>query len=154
MSDPSRARAAMGECGTYGVKGRGDGVPACDNIRPFVTPTVQLARGRQLRREQTDAERRLWSRLRRKGLCGLKVRRQQPIGPYIVDFYVATAKLVIELDGAQHGEPDAVGYDRARDESLEGLGLRVLRIDNHHALHHTDEVLLMLAELVSDGPSP
>ena len=83
-----------------------------------------------MRANATDAERVLWSLLRGKQLAGLRFRRQQVIGPYIVDFYCSTAKLIVELDGDQHREPDAVVYDEARTRWLEINGYRVLRIAN------------------------
>lgn len=84
----------------------------------------------QLRRETTEAEQKLWSLLRRKQVHGLRFRRQQPIGPYIADFYCSAAKLVIELDGGQHGEKLHRMYDEARTRWLESEGINVLRIAN------------------------
>jgi very-short-patch-repair endonuclease len=73
---------------------------------------------RRLRREQTSVERKLWFALRSRRLNGFKFRRQQPIGPYIVDFVSFEARLVIELDGDQHGSTAAVAYDAARTAAL------------------------------------
>ena len=82
----------------------------------------------RLRREMTPQERHLWYDFLRN--CPAQFRRQKQFGPYIVDFYCAEAKLVIELDGAQHYEEDAVAADRKRDETLANLGLQVLRYSN------------------------
>ena len=82
---------------------------------------------RRLRENATDAERILWSLLRRKQLAHVRFRRQQPIGPYIVDFYCSIAKLVVELDGSQHFEDKAIAYDEARTRWLKENGYRVLR---------------------------
>src|SRR5260221_9844620 len=71
--------------------------------------TVPLAR--KLRLTPTDAEIRLWSRLRRKQLKGFRFRRQHPFGPYVVDFFCAEAKLIVEVDGGQHADE---GEARAR----------------------------------------
>ncbi|MBN2240956.1 MAG: endonuclease domain-containing protein [Dehalococcoidales bacterium] len=71
---------------------------------------------RNLRRNQTDAERKLWSRLRRSQLNGVKFRRQQPIEKYIVDFISFEKKLIIEIDGGQHAEPTNNENDRIRTE--------------------------------------
>lgn len=82
---------------------------------------------RQLRKNMTPPEVVLWSHLKGKGM-GVKFRRQHSIGKYIVDFFCADKRLVIEVDGDQHGEPQQRSYDKARDKYLEQCGLRVLRI--------------------------
>ncbi len=97
-------------------------------------------RARSLRRNGTDAEPRLWSRLRGRQLAGARFRRQQPIGAYIVDFYGAEANLVIEVDGGQHGDE---GPTRTR--WLEAQGYRVVRFWNNDVLAHTDGVLELIA---------
>jgi very-short-patch-repair endonuclease len=78
---------------------------------------------RGLRRRQTDAERRLWARLRDRRLLGAKFVRQEPIGPYVVDFCCRELKLIVELDGGQHAL--CVAYDAGRTDFLEQLGYRV-----------------------------
>jgi very-short-patch-repair endonuclease len=75
-----------------------------------------LTFARHLRSAQTDAETLLWSRLRAHRLMGLKFRRQQPVGPYVVDFYCPEKKLIVELDGGQHLEQ--AKYDASRDAWL------------------------------------
>ena len=85
---------------------------------------------RALRSEMTGAEHTLWSYLRRKQIGGLRFRRQQPIGPYIVDFYCPAASLIVELDGGQHTEQARRLYDDARTQWLESEGYHVLRIAN------------------------
>ncbi|RMD62547.1 endonuclease domain-containing protein, partial [Candidatus Parcubacteria bacterium] len=82
---------------------------------------------RQLRKNMTDAERLLWSRIRRKQLGGYQFYRQRAIGEYIVDFYCPRAKLVIEVDGGQHYTNEGKARDRERDRFLRGLVLNVLR---------------------------
>ena len=89
---------------------------------------------KSLRGNPTDAERKLWHFLRGKQLAGLRFRRQQPIGPYVADFFCPAAKLVVELDGEQHGTDINVAYDAARTKWLEERGYRVLRIPNHEVL--------------------
>ena len=96
---------------------------------------------RDLRQQMTDAERFLWSRLRRRFL-GAKFRRQVPLGPYIVDFACMRSKLVIEVDGGQHLENLA---DAARDRWLAENGFRVLRFWNHEVLQNLDGVLERIA---------
>jgi very-short-patch-repair endonuclease len=94
---------------------------------------------RQLRKDPTDAEARLWRHLRCGQLGGLHFRRQAVIGPYVVDFLCARAKLVIELDGGQHVE--RAGYDAVRTAHMHAVGYCVLRFWNHDVLLHTDDVL-------------
>ena len=78
----------------------------------------------QLRGNMTDAERRLWAKIRMKQLKGYQFYRQKPIGDYIVDFFCPRAKLVIEVDGSQHSSDGMTEYDRIRGEYLSSLGLR------------------------------
>ena len=91
-----------------------------------------------LRVHATDAERIFWALLRGGRLAGLRFRRQQPIGPYIVDFFCPSAKLIIELDGGQHGRDEAVVYDEGRTRFLEARGYRVLRFWNHEVVANGD----------------
>src|SRR6185295_703507 len=86
---------------------------------------------RKLRTEATETARKLWALLRNGSFGGVRFRRQQPIGPYIVDFYCASAKLVVELDGGQHSETDTLEYDAARTQFLNNLGYQVIRFTNH-----------------------
>ncbi|MDO5091357.1 MAG: endonuclease domain-containing protein [Cardiobacteriaceae bacterium] len=101
-------------------------------------PTSQ-AFARQLRKNMTDAERHLWRRLRGKQLHGIKFRRQQSIGEYIVDFVSLEHALVIELDGGQHAVQQH--YDAARSAFLQAQGYHVLRFWNHDVLQQTEAVL-------------
>ena len=103
-------------------------------------------RARALRSNMTDAERKLWSKVRRKQLLGLQFYRQKPIHQYIVDFYCPKAQLVVEVDGGQHWQPDHAEQDRERDAVLEQIGLKVLRFSNHEVLNHLDKVLAVLHE--------
>jgi very-short-patch-repair endonuclease len=96
-------------------------------------------RARALRRAATAAERRLWSHLHGRRLEGAKFRRQQPLGPYIVDFFSEEAGLVIEADGAPHFPPPRAQL--ARDAFLRAAGLMVLRFENNDILHDTECVL-------------
>jgi len=82
----------------------------------------------KLRREMTPQERHLWYDFLK--TCPVQFRRQRQFGPYIVDFYCATAHLVIELDGSQHFEEDGMASDRERDDYLAALGIQVLRYSN------------------------
>ncbi|MDR6989970.1 DUF559 domain-containing protein [Luteimonas sp. 3794] len=110
---------------------------------------AKLQFARQLRRESTDAERLLWFHLRDRRL-GVKFRRQQPVGPFIVDFLSVEARLIVELDGSQHDE----GIDASRTCFLERRGYRVLRFWNHDALVRTESVLEVILASVALTPTP
>ena len=86
---------------------------------------------KSLRRNQTDVERKLWYLLRDRRFGGFKFRRQQPIGPYVVDFVCFDKRLIVELDGSQHGGDEAMIYDARRTAFLESQGFRVVRFWNH-----------------------
>jgi len=90
-------------------------------------------------------ERKLWRSLRKNQLCGLRFRRQHPIPPYIVDFYCHSYRLVVELDGAHHGEPRAVAHDQVRTAALEAQGYCVLRFTNRQVIDDTEGVLVAIA---------
>ena len=103
---------------------------------------------RQLRREQTDAEKLLCYCLRGRQLCGLKFRRQYPIGHYILDFYCYEYKLYIELDGGQHYESAGIQHDEQRQVFLTSHGIHTLRFSNRDVLEHLEAVLLQIAEAI------
>jgi|SRR4051812_14848341 very-short-patch-repair endonuclease len=110
-----------------------------------------------LRANTTDAERILWSLLRGKQLAALRFRRQQPIGPYIVDFFCPSAKLIVELDGSQHGSDKAVVYDEGRSRFLESKGYRVLRFWNTEVMKDRDfvaEVIYRVGNAPDPSPKP
>jgi len=86
-----------------------------------------MERAKQLRKNFTDAERALWRVLRSRQLAGYKFRRQQPLGPYIVDFVCFEARLVVEIDGGQHGEEEQLAHDSKRTAWLQNENFRVLR---------------------------
>jgi very-short-patch-repair endonuclease len=96
-------------------------------------------RARELRKEQTDAEALLWSRLRNRQLSGLKFRRQRPIANYIADFACLEIGLVVELDGGQHAEQ--IAYDERREHEMRSEGFQTLRFWNHEVLNETDAVM-------------
>jgi very-short-patch-repair endonuclease len=108
-------------------------------------------KARNLRRQQTDVETRLWMRLRDRQLCGAKFRRQHPLGPYIVDFCCPDRGLIVELDGGQHAEQ--ASSDQVRTDFLEADGYRVVRFWNHDVLDQMDAILEEIVRLLSD-PHP
>ena len=87
-----------------------------------------LKNARALRKEMTPQELRLWYRFLR--TYPVKIYKQRIIGEYIVDFYCHSAKLVIEIDGSQHYDPQCIAYDKERTAFLESLGLKVIRFSN------------------------
>jgi very-short-patch-repair endonuclease len=89
-----------------------------------------LARRRALRRNSTDAEVILWRHLRGRRFSRWKFRRQHPCGPYILDFYCASQRLAVELDGGQHFNPTAEAYDERRAAFLRRRRITVLRFPN------------------------
>jgi len=99
----------------------------------------QIGQARQLRRDATDAETRLWARLRSRQLDGAKFVRQHPIGSYVADFCCRSAKLVIELDGGQHAGNPA---DEARTRLIEASGYTVIRFWNSNVFENLEGVLL------------
>src|SRR5207302_5472613 len=94
---------------------------------------------RRLRHKQTDAERLLWFRLRDRRMAGWKFKRQVPIDRFIVDFFCADAKLILEIDGGQHDEQRARDADRTA--VLESMGYLVLRFWNNDLIRNIDSVL-------------
>ncbi|MFN3462070.1 MAG: endonuclease domain-containing protein, partial [Oceanibaculum sp.] len=97
----------------------------------------------------TEAEKALWKLLRDRQVNGCKFRRQQPIGPYVVDFVAFAQKLVVELDGGQHAVD--VKRDAVRTNYLQQCGFRVLRFWNHEALSNPQGVLQRLQQTLSPG---
>lgn len=96
---------------------------------------------RRLRKEMTEAERVLWSRIRGKQLKGLQVYRQKPIGRFVVDFYCPKAKLVIELDGGQHYTEGLQAKDKTRDGCMMIQGLKTLRFSDKEVFENLTGVL-------------
>ena len=99
------------------------------------------SRARDLRKNMTDAERMLWSKLTRKQLSGFQFYRQRIIGNFIVDFYCPRVRLVIEVDGGQHYHGKVKTNDKIRDELLTNMGLKVLRFSDGDVLKEIDGVL-------------
>ena len=108
---------------------------------------IQTAR--RLRRDMTDVEKAMWRLLRSRQLDGFKFRRQQPIGPYIVDFVCFSHRLVVEIDGGQHGTETGIAADEVRSRFLEGEGFRVLRFWNNEVAVNAEGV----CERIREGAS-
>ena len=101
---------------------------------------------RELRQQHTNAERALWMKLRNRELEGVKFRRQQPIGPYIVDFVSLQRRLIIEIDGGQHNEEREKERDEERTMSLEERGYRIMRFWNNEVMTNPEGVLERIRE--------
>lgn len=95
----------------------------------FNNPSSLESVRKNLRRNSTDSEKFLWSKVKQSQL-GFKFRRQHGIGPYILDFYCPRKKLAIELDGSQHNSPEGRQYDQERTEYLNSIGIKILRFWN------------------------
>jgi very-short-patch-repair endonuclease len=110
---------------------------------------VILAHAREMRQPQTPAEAALWRALRNRQ-TGFKFRRQHPISRFIIDFYCAKAKLLIEIEGESHIEPDQEEYDRARTEYLETLGYKVIRFTNNDVRYNIHAVVGEILRIVEN----
>ena len=112
--------------------------------RRWRTSAEMQQRAREFRKAPTRAEAILWERLRNRRLNGLKFRRQHPIGPYIVDFYCAQHRLIVEIDGPVHRLQ--AEHDRLRAEELERRGYRILRVTNEEVERDIEGVLKKIAK--------
>ncbi len=110
--------------------------------KPFYLLELQ----RQSRKNPTPAEAVLWRALRGSRLEGLRFLRQKAFGRYVVDFYCAEARLVVELDGSVHDTPEARTYDAQRTAELEARGLKVVRFRNEEVLSDLPRVLEMVRQ--------
>jgi very-short-patch-repair endonuclease len=102
----------------------------------------------ELRKNMTDAERLLWSRLRRKQLNNFQFYRQRIIGDYIVDFYCPRSKLIIEVDGGQHYQDEQNRRDKVRDDYMKNLGMKILRVSDREVLQNLHGVVERIYEIL------
>ncbi|MEZ0472715.1 endonuclease domain-containing protein [Luteimonas salinilitoris] len=117
-------------------------LPYARHLKPYA---------RRLRSAMTDAEQRLWHRVRRRQIAGVQFYRQKPLGPYIVDFHAPAARLVVEIDGGQHFAADGLRADAERDAALTRMGLQVLRFDDRQVLRETDAVVEEIWRAIDGG---
>ena len=131
------------------IKGR-----VMKKIRKIPQYLVKLCR--EFRRNPTVTEAFIWSCLRNRQLHGYKFRRQRPIGRYIVDFYCAELRLVIEVDGAVHQEKDQMEYDTIRQEEIEIRGYKVIRISTSEIRRNPSNALSKIIDAIENPefPSP
>jgi very-short-patch-repair endonuclease len=129
-------------------------MPRLNHMQP--SSPLTYARAKHMRRQPTEAERRLWGALRNRTLGGLKFYRQVPIGPYIVDFINHELGVVIEVDGPSHA--DDVAHDERRTAYLCLLGLLVHRVENGELFRDLDAALggifAVVTERAAKGPHP
>jgi very-short-patch-repair endonuclease len=145
--NPSSDSLSLKGRGT-GAKRQGEGLSTRGT-----TPKILLNHARNMRKDPTDAEAKLWSQLRASRLQGLKVRRQVAFsGNYIADFVCPSAKLVVELDGSQHVDQKA--YDERRRKYFEDQGYRVLRFWNNDVLGNMNAVLEAILAAAHTAPLP
>lgn len=126
-----------------------------DSPRIEIPPSLRrrmIEVARDFRKEPTKSEAILWKALRGKGLDGVKFRRQQPVGPFVVDFYNSDYRLVIEVDGPVHGLQQEA--DRARQEILELLGLKVLRLKSEMIENNLPAALEIIHAAINAARTP
>ena len=116
--------------------------------------TLPIALAKQLRKRQTEAEALLWSKIRNRQLMGLKFRRQQSIGDYIIDFACMDKNLLIEIDGGQHNTDENGRKDLLRTIWLEKKGYLVLRFWNNDILENIDGVVEKILEEIKPKSPP
>ena len=111
-------------------------------------------RARELRYSEPPAEKFLWTLLRAKKLNGVKFRRQEPLGQYVVDFVSFKKKLIIEIDGGQHSAEKNKEYDEMRTKWLQSQGFRVIRFWNNDISSNIDGVVTRIKEALEGYPLP
>ena len=116
------------------------------------TSPTKLARAREFRKAPAEAEARTWALLRNRGILNLKFRRQQIVDGFIVHFFCAKHRLILEVDGEVHNLPDQASYDAQRDEHLKAAGFRILRIPNHATTRKS--LTSVVGELLKPSLSP
>ena len=127
-------------------RGQGEGRYRTMEPRHRIHPILRQF-ARDLRQPQTSAEAMLWRHLRNRNL-GYKSRRQHPLEVFIIDFYCAEAKLLIEIDGESHFRKGQKEYDKARTEYLESLGYEVIRFTNNDIRYDINSVVTGIMEKV------
>jgi len=115
---------------------------------------MSVERARELRRQLTDAEKKLWTYLRTLKPGGFHFRKQAPLGPFIVDFCCHKAKLIIEVDGGQHGLPEGQAADVERTKWLKSQGYRVVRYWNNDVLSNLEGIAVSITALLPPTPTP
>ena len=115
----------------------------------FNLTKMKTVRARQLRRNSTDVEMKVWQKLRNRQL-GVDFRRQHPVDNYVLDFYAPAIRLAVELDGGQHAETATVAHDTSRTRWLENRGVTILRFWNSDVVQNISGVLEVIAAKVAE----
>jgi len=113
-----------------------------------------INRAKELRKQQTDAEKVLWNALRSHQFSGFKFRRQHPVKWFIADFYCHEVKLIIEVDGGIHATPDQSAYDVGRTAEIEEMGISLIRFTNEEILTNLEFVLKQIDKMIQLPTSP
>ena len=121
------------------------GYPIYSDSDPLI---LKLAR--ENRKNLTPAERKLWEFLRKRNILGMKFRRQHPVSRFIADFYCHQAKLIIEVDGGYHNDPEQEEYDKGRQNELENIGLMTIRFRNDEIEMDIKDVVERIKCVVQD----
>jgi very-short-patch-repair endonuclease len=114
------------------------------NSKFLYNPKTLKDRRRELRKNQTPAEQKLWTLISKDKISGLRFLRQYGVGPYILDFYCAKIRLAIEIDGEIHNKEERKIYDKDREEYLKTLSIEIVRFWNNDVLNNTNKVLIEL----------
>ena len=125
-------------------------------MRDCYTPGMaDIEHARQLRKQETWAEKLMWRWLRDRQFSGYKFRRQHPVGKYILDFFCEEARLNVELDGSQHGFPDQRKHDVEREKFLQSYSIKTLRFWNSHLRRNAQSIRdTIFRELQARAPHP
>ena len=111
-------------------------------------------RRRDLRKDLTEGEKKLWTKIRRRQVMGYKFQRQYGVGPYILDFYCPVIRFGIELDGGQHAEKSKIEYDEKREKYLKKFNSTLLRFWNDEVLKNIEGVLLKIIKTITPPNLP
>ena len=128
---------------------RTDAEPRLD-VRPEIRQRTRDA-ARKLRTTETNAEQILWNSLRARRLRGRKFRRQQPMGPFVLDFFCAEERLAVEVDGGIHADPSQAELDIEREKVIRSLGIRVIRLTNETVLRDLPRAVQTIAAAFKKG---
>ena len=120
-------------------------MPDPKSLRQRIVPTAQSrTRAKELRRQLTPPEKKLWAAIKSKKLNNLHFRTQHPLGSFIADFYCHAPRLVVEIDGNQH-QGDQLNHDKHRDQWMQAQGLTVLRFHARDVFNNLQSVLDTIA---------
>lgn len=120
----------------------------------FYNHKSQTPKRQALRKNIPEPEKRLWQKLRKEQLIGIKFRRQYSVGPYVIDFYSPKTRLGIEIDGDSHFWGDTPAYDKERQIYIEANGIKLIRFTNREVIENLEGVLEKITIIVMAPGSP